>query len=77
MASVHNELQAVKTQLNHKVHQKEEAEGQRQQLKHLVAEKQRELMVEKDNENTIMRHQCDLKERLKELNAEAMRMRHE
>jgi hypothetical protein len=46
-------------------------------LKHLVAEKQRELMIEKDNENTIMRHQCDLKERLKELNAEAMRMRHE
>jgi hypothetical protein len=29
MASVHNELQAVKTQLNHKEHQKEEAEGQR------------------------------------------------
>jgi hypothetical protein len=33
-----------------------------------------ELQVEKDNENTILRHQCDLKERLKELNGEALRL---
>ena len=30
-----------------------------------------------DNENTILKHQCDLKERYKELNVEAIRLQHE
>lgn len=46
-------------------------------MKALSHEKQNELRTEKDNEGIILRHQCDLKQRLKELNAEAMRMRHE
>ena len=46
-------------------------------MKALSHEKQNEVRTEKDNEGIILRHQCYLKQRLKELNAEAMRMRHE
>lgn len=33
-----------------------------------------ELAQEKDNENAMLKHQCDLKERLKDLNYESMKL---
>ncbi len=77
IASLKAELLHLSDQLRQKQRQHADSAAGVSQLKQVYQQKQSEYQVEKDNENTILRHQCDLKERLKELNAEALRLQHE
>ena len=71
------ELMQMQDSVRAKQGQHQEAVNAVHKLKLVYADKQQEYQIEKDNENTILRHQCDLKERLKELNAESLRLQHE
>ena len=52
--------------------EREIIQGEHDDLESQLKHKQMELGVEKENETAILKHSCDLKDRLRELNAEIM-----